>query len=122
MNYLLRVVEVKYVPVIMNFIAKKQIKNIHIIKSINKLLPINIVPEKQFTRHEMSALERIIFAGMTFTGSYINTNLQFDTSNLDKILIVDGNKVNEDSIHKMLEYFIDNLTAQKRKRAMVSSL
>ena len=121
-NYLLRVVEVKYVPVIMNFIAKKQIKNIHIIKSINKLLPINIVPEKQFTRHEMSALERIIFAGMTFTGSYINTNLQFDTSNLDKILIVDGNKVNEDSIHKMLEYFIDNLTAQKRKRAMVSSL
>ena len=70
----------------------------------------------------MSALERIIFAGMTFTGSYINTNLQFDTSNLDKILIVDGNKVNEDSIHKMLEYFIDNLTAQKRKRAMVSSL
>ena len=121
-NYLLRTVEVKYVPVIMNFIAKKQVKNIHIIKSISKLLPIIIVPEKKFARHEMTALERIISAGMTFTESYIDTNLQFDTSNLDKILMVDGHEANENTVHKMLEYFIDNLATQKRKRAMVSAL
>lgn len=121
-NYLLRTVEVKHIPVIMNFIAKKQVKNIHIIKSINKLLPIIIVPEKKFARHEMTALERIISAGMTFTESYIDTNLQFDTSNLDKILMVAGHEANENTVHKMLEYFIDNLATQKRKRTMVSAL
>jgi nucleoside-diphosphate-sugar epimerase len=121
-NYLLRTVEVKHVPTIMNCIAKNQMKNIHIIKSISRLLPIDIVPEKQLARHEMSALERIISAGMTFTESYIDTNLQFDTRNLDKILMVDGHEANENSVYKMLEYFIGSLTTQKRKRAMVSSL
>jgi nucleoside-diphosphate-sugar epimerase len=121
-NYLMRTVEIKYVPTIMNFIAKNQIKNIHIIKSISKLLPINIVPEKKIERHEMNALERIISAGMTFSENYIDTNLLFDTKNLDKILLVDGYEANEDSIYKMLEYFIGNLPAQKGKRAMVSAL
>ena len=121
-NYLQRAVEVKHVPVIMNFTAKEQIKNIHIINSISKLLPINIVPEKQFARHEMNALERIISAGMTFTESYTDTNLQFDTSNLDQILMVKGHEANDNSIHKMLEYFINSLAVQKRKRAMVSAL
>ena len=68
-NYLLRTVKVKHVPVIMNFISKKQVKNIHIIKSINNLLPINIVPIEKFAPNEMNALERIISAGMTFTES-----------------------------------------------------
>ncbi len=121
-NYLMRTVEVKNVPTIMNFIAKKQIKNILIIKSISRLLPIDIVPEKHLVRHEMSALERIISAGMAFTESYINTNLQFDTSNLDKILMVSGHEATENSVYKMLEYFIGNLVAQKSKRAMVSAL
>ncbi|MDA3866292.1 MAG: SDR family oxidoreductase [Salinivirgaceae bacterium] len=121
-NYLQRTVEVKHVPTIMNFIAKNQVKNIHIIKSINRLLPIDIVPEKQLARHEMNALERIISAGMTFTESYIDTNLLFDTSNLDQILMVDGHEANENSVHKMLEYFFDNLATQKRKRAMISAL
>lgn len=121
-NYLMRTVEVKHVPVIMNFIAKKQVKNIHIIKSISNLLPINIVPEKKFERHEMTALERIISAGMTFTESYIDMNLEFDTSNLDKILMVNGHEANENTVHKMLEYFIYNLATQKRKRARVSAL
>lgn len=121
-NYLLRTVQVKHLPVIMNFIAKKQIKNIQIIKSISRLLPINIVPKQQLARHEMNALERIISAGMAFTDSYTDTNLEFGTSNLDKILMIDGEEANENSVHKMLEYFIDNLATQKRKRAMVSAL
>lgn len=121
-NYLTRTVEVKYVPTIMNFIAKNPVKNIRIIKSISKLLPIDIVPEKQLERHEMNALERIISAGMTFTESYIDTNLQFDTANLDKILMFDGHEVSEDSVYKMLEYFIGTLSTRKRKTAMVSAL
>ena len=121
-NYLMRTVEVKNVPAIMNFIAKNQIKNIYLIKSISKLLPINIVPEKQLERHEMNALERIISAGMTFTESYIDTNLQFDTKNLDKILMVNGHEANESTVYKMLEYFIGNLAIQKSKRPMVLAL
>ena len=121
-DYLLRTVEVKNLPVIMNFIAKKQIKNIHIIESIGMLLPVNIVPVKHIERNEMNALERIISAGMAFTESYVDTKLQFDTSNLDKILLVDGYEVNENTVHKMLEYFINHLTAQKPKPAMVSVL
>lgn len=119
-SYLLRTVEVKYVPTIMNFIAKNQVKNIHIVKSISKLLPIRIVPEKKMERHEMNALERIISAGMTFTENYIDTDLQFDTKNLDKILMAAGEEVNENSLYIMLEYFIDNLAVKKRKRVAVS--
>ena len=121
-NYLIRTVEVKYVPTIMNFIAKNQIKNIHIIKSISELLPINIVPERQLEREEMNALERIIAAGMTFTENYIDTNLLFDTKNLDNILMAAGHEVSENSVYKMLEYFIENLAAQKEKGAMISAL
>lgn len=121
-NYLMRTVEVKYVPAIMNFIARNQVKNIHIINSISKLLPINIVPERQLERHEMNALERIVSAGMSFTEGYIDTNLQFDTTNLNKILMIDGHEVSENSVNKMLEYFIGNLTAKTSKRAMVSAL
>lgn len=119
-KYLIRTVEVKYVPTIMNFVARNPVKNIHIIKSINKLLPVSIVPELQLKRAEMNALERIISAGMTFTESYIDTNLQFDTKNLEKILMVSDYDVNENSVHKMLEYFIGNLAVQKSKKVMVS--
>lgn len=119
-NYLMRTVEVKSVPVVMNFIGRNPIKNIHIISSINKLLPVNVVPERHLKRSDMKALERIISAGMTFTESYIDTNLQFDTKNLEKILLVNSCEVTEKSIYKMLEYFIGNLTVQKNKEAMVS--
>jgi nucleoside-diphosphate-sugar epimerase len=121
-NYLMRTVEVKHVPTIINFVAKKQVKNIYIIKSISKLLPINIVPERQLERNEMNALERIISAGMTFTESYIDMDLEFETKNLDKIIMANGHEANENSVHKMLAYFIDNLATQKRERKLVSAL
>ncbi|HDR51828.1 MAG TPA: NAD-dependent epimerase/dehydratase family protein [Mariniphaga anaerophila] len=121
-NYLIRTVEVKYVPAIMNIVAGNPVKNIHIIKSINKLLPVNIVPELQLEHAEMNALERIISAGMTFTESYIDTDLQFGTKNSDKLFLVNGYEVNESSVYKMLEYFIGNLATKKSKKAMVSAL
>ena len=121
-NYLIRTVEVKYVPTIMNFVAKNQIKNSHIVKSISNLLPIDIVPVRQLARDGMNALERIVAAGMVFTENYIDINLQCDTKNLDKILMVAGHEASEESVYKMLEYFIGNLAKQKQKRKLASAL
>jgi hypothetical protein len=118
----MRTVEVKHVPTIMNFVAKNQIKNSHILKSISNLLPIAVIPEKNLARDEMNALERIVAAGMIFTKNYIDTNLQCDTKNLDKILMVDGHEADEESVYKMLEYFIDNLAKQKQQRKLASAL
>lgn len=113
----LRTVETNRVPVIMNFTAKNSIKNIQIINSICELLPINIVPVKFINRDEMDALERVIAVGMSFTGSYIDTDILFDTSQRDSI-ISDNNEADEYSVYKMLEYFIDNLSEKKGKREL----
>lgn len=121
-NYLMRTVEVKHVPTIMNFVAKNQIKNNHILQSISNLLPITVIPMKNLARDEMNALERIVAAGMIFTKNYIDTNLQCDTKNLDKILMVDGHEADEESVYKMLEYFIDSLAKQKQQRKLASAL
>ena len=112
-GYLLRTVEVNMVPVIMNFVAENPIKNIHIINSICKLLPINIIPAKNIDREDMNALERVISVGMSFTGSYNNTKILFDTKKRDKVFISDGNEVNEHTVFKMMEYFIDKLSEKK---------
>lgn len=117
-NYLQRTVEVKHVPVIMNFISKNPIKNIHIINSICKLLPIKIIPTKNIDREDMDALERLISVGMSFTGGYNNTNILFDTKQLDKVIISDDNEVNEHTIFKMLEYFIKKLSEKKKSNVL----
>lgn len=121
-DYLLQTVQLEQVPVIMNFIARQQTKNIHIIKSISQLLPIDIVPEPEIARHEMSAMERIIAAGMTFTGSYTKTNLQFDTKNVDAVLNAETPGTNEKSVFRMLEYFIDNFLQQENKKAIATAI
>jgi nucleoside-diphosphate-sugar epimerase len=113
-GYLMKTVEVNKVPVIMNFVAKNPIKNTHIINSICKLLPIKIIPTKNIDREDMDALERLISVGMSFTGSYANTNLLFDTKQLDKIVSSGDNEVNEDTLFKMMEYFINKLLEKKR--------
>ena len=121
-SYFMQTVQLDRVPVIMNFTARNSIKNIHILKSISTLLPVNIVPTKQLSRSDMNALERIVFAGMTFTESYNNTNLQFCVKNLDKIITNPENEVNETSVYKMLEYFIGTLAEQKSRKSKVSKV
>ncbi len=117
-GYLTRTIEVNKVPVIMNFISKNPIKNIHIINSICKLLPIKIIPTKNIDREDMDALERLISVGMSFTGGYNNTNILFDTKQLDKVIISDDNEVNEHTIFKMLEYFIKKLSEKKKSNVL----
>lgn len=115
---LCRTVEKNYVPVIMNFVAKKSIKNVVILRAISKLLPINIIPLKYMDHNDMDALERLVAAGMSFTGAYKATNLQFDTKARDSVFLPESNEVNEQTVYKMLEYFIDNLSDKKGKQTM----
>ena len=113
-HYLMRTIVVQELPVIMNFIAKNAVKNIHIVNNLCKLLPIQLVADKTIERSEMNAIERIISIGMTFTGSYVSTNIQFCTRNLDKIVLSGNNyEANEHTVFKMLQYFLENLSEKK---------
>ncbi|PKQ61430.1 Male sterility [Labilibaculum filiforme] len=119
-SYLMRTAEAKELPVIMNFIAKNSTKNKNIINSLCKLLPIHIEPSESIKKEEMNVVERIISIGMSFTGSYVSTNLRFDTKNLDCFIDSDGAyEANEQTIHKMLEYFLDSLSNKKVKNIYV---
>ncbi|RLD69733.1 MAG: Male sterility [Bacteroidetes bacterium] len=117
-GYLTRTVEVKKVPVIMNFIAKNSVKNIHIINGVNKLLPITIIPTQNINRTDMDALERVVAVGMSFTVGYIKTRLLFDTKNLDKVILSGRNEANKHTVFKMLKYFIDNLSEKKKSNVL----
>lgn len=120
-NYLMRAVELQTLPVIMNFIAKNSIKNIHIINTLCKLLPITIIPEKYIEQANMDAFERMISMGMSFTGSYAGTNILFDTKHLNQVVLSGNNEPNEETINKMLKYFIDKLSEKKESTALVST-
>jgi len=120
-NYLIRTVEVQRLPVIMNFVAKNSVKNIHIINSLCKLLPINIIPIKFTEQVEMNAFERIISIGMSFTSGYVDTNLSFDTKNLDKVILSGGSEVNEQTVFRMLKYFIEGLSEKKRNNVFTTA-
>lgn len=62
----------------------------------------------------MTAWERMISIGMSFTGSYANTNLIFETKNLEKIAEVGTNEVSATTISWMLDYFFDTLSLKKQ--------
>ena len=112
--YLMRTVQIEHLPVIINFVAKNSIMNFHIIDSLNKLLPIKLIPAKILNTVEMTAWERMISIGMSFTGSYANTNLIFETKNLEKIAEVGTNEVSATTISWMLDYFFDTLSLKKQ--------
>ena len=100
------------VPVIMNFVADIPMQNQKIIRSITDLLPIELIPDMDLDPEEMNQLEKIILAGMTFTGSYIDTALKFDTSERDKVISGYHREVNESSIFAMLAYYLDQITEE----------
>ena len=114
--YLLRTVELPALPAIMNFIAKKQIKNKDILSNLSGLIPINIIPDMELRQNDMNALERLISIGMSFTGSYSNVNITFETKNLDSILITEVDQPSKHTIFNMLEYFINKLKEKKKDR------
>lgn len=117
-TYLMSAVKAKDVPVILNLIAKRSIKNSDLMKSLGQLLPINIVADLHLKKEDMDSLERIMAVGMSFTGAYIDTNIAFDTTNLDTIVPHDVKNVSAQSVHKMMEYFLADFEAKKTNKIL----
>ncbi len=108
-----KIIETVNLPVIMNVTAKNSIRNVYIINALCKLLPLNLIPVKKLETAEMSSLERIISMGMSFTGSYTNTRLIFDNTNLEQVIGRGNNEVSEDMVFRMLKYFVNELSEKK---------
>lgn len=121
-SYLMHTIQEQEVPVIMNFIAKNSIQNMYIIQSLCEMLPVNIIPLEDIDRSEMNAMERIISIGMSFTGSYVRTNLRFDTKNLDKLVPAKHDyEANNNTIHNMLKYFLQDMELKKNGNVYVKA-
>ena len=99
-------------PLIIHFVGRNSIKNDNIIKHICKILPINIIQNKALETVNMNNKEKLIAIGMKFTSGYTSTNILFDSKNRDEITGICENEITEQSLYKMLEYYIGKL--QKR--------
>jgi len=115
--YLMQTVRVHDLPVIMNMVAKKAIRNRFILETLCRLLPIELIPQIDIEKSEMDAYERIILIGMSFTSSYTGTNLLFDTSKLDAALKVEASELSHQAVYRMLAYFLENSNDKKEKVA-----
>lgn len=116
-SYLMQTVTIKQLPVILNIVAKSVVYNSDILNSLHQLLPIELHPQMDLEKSEMSVHERIISIGMSFTASYTGTNIQFDTTKLDEVMEVDNNEATAESIHRMITYFLNENTDKKAKVA-----
>ena len=112
-NCMMKVLTEHELPLIINFAGRNPIKNDNIIKHICKLLPIDIIQNKTLETANLNIKERIIAVGMTFTGGYTSTNILFDSKNIDAITGTSENEITEQSLYKMMEYFIDKLQNKK---------
>ncbi|QIA08001.1 SDR family oxidoreductase [Draconibacterium halophilum] len=112
-TYLMSAVKAEQVPEILNLIAKSSVKNKDLLGSISELLPISLVPDMTLEKEQMNSLERIMAIGMSFTGAYIDTNIIFDTTNLDSIVEQDISEVSAESVHRMLSYFLNGDSTAK---------
>lgn len=114
--YLMQTIMIDKLPAIMNFVAKQPVKNSDIIQCICDILPMNIISNKQLDKNSLVPLERLIDISMSFTGDYCDTNLQFDTTNLDKIVSTNGNEITIKSLQQMLYYFVNNFQKERQIR------
>ena len=105
--YLFKLLNKKDLPVIFNFAGQKPIKNDEIARIVNDVLPVEIIQEKELETSNLKRKERMIARGMAFTGVYTNTNLEFDTRNLEKTISPNGNEITAGSLRKMIRYFIN---------------
>lgn len=111
-NDLISMMEKQQVPDIMNFVANQSIKNQNIIQSLSELLPIQLIPQKDISKDNMNAIEKMVLAGMTFTGNYIDTDINFDASKRDKVISSQHREVNDASVFAMLSYFLNHITIE----------
>lgn len=112
-NYLIATITKEELPTIINFVAKQPIKNSDIINCIGNMLPIKIISTKQLDKNLMTPIERLIDIGMSFTGEYSDTNIHFDTKNLDKIITTKESEITKESLQQMLDYFANNFLKER---------
>jgi len=113
-GYLVRMLQLRELPVIFNLTARQPVRNEIILNSLSNLLPVRIIADKSLRQEEMNPYERIISIGMSFTGSYTNTDIHFETGNLDKLRLEERNEPTDQSVHRMLEYFINKISGKKK--------
>lgn len=115
-DYLMELLNKKEIPVIFNFVGRNPVSNNEIARIVNKTLPVEVVQEKELEKKDLNKLERMIASGMSFTGVYTNTDLQFDTENLEKTISLNGNEITRESLHRMIKYFLEqNLKKAEEK-------
>ncbi|MFW5754994.1 MAG: SDR family oxidoreductase [Tangfeifania sp.] len=85
--WLMKLLTRKDFPVILNFAGRKSVTNNEIARIVNKVLPV----------------------------VYTDTNLEFDTKNLEKTVSPNGYEVTPESLHKMISYFVDQQAEHNRK-------
>lgn len=107
-DYLVAMTETAELPTIVNMVSKKAIRSGYIIESLNRLLPIRLIPDNTIELSDMDVYERIMSIGMSFTGAYAQSNLKFDTTNLDSLSTISYS--DEEAVFRMLEYFIGSLS------------
>jgi nucleoside-diphosphate-sugar epimerase len=121
-QYLMRTVESADVPQILNVTAKQSTQNTVILSGLSSLIPLNLVPISELTKDEMSPVERLVSVGMSFTGSYIDTDLKWDHTNVDTLVPMQSAENADEAILKMLEYFIGTLDSSKvEKKVNIAS-
>ena len=119
--YFMKAIQSLELPTIMNFVADESVKNKTILETLNKHLPIHIIPFKKLDRKDLNPIERLIAVGMSFTQNYTQTDLEFDTSERAKIIEPVVKKSTSDAVVQMLEYFIGQLSTQRKKRKSVAA-
>ncbi|MCT4647024.1 MAG: SDR family oxidoreductase [Carboxylicivirga sp.] len=121
-KYLMCTVQTSNAPQIVNLTAKQSTQNTLILDGLSTLIPLKLVPVPELEKEEMSSIERLVSVGMSFTGSYIDTDLRWETNNLDALVPNDGNNNEDKAILKMLEYFIGTLDHSKiTKKVSIAS-
>lgn len=108
-NYLRQSVDANELPIIMNFVPGRSIQNIHIINTLNDLLALTIIPKIELNPEDLTGLEKLVSAAMAFTGEYTTINLNFDTSQRDKVIVPEEHGIDEETIAHMLNYFVTHV-------------
>jgi len=72
-------------------------------------MPISVIPKKQLKREELGSLEGMIADRMHFSGSYTSTHINFDTSNLEKVIQRNPVEMDEKTLSRMLHYYLQKL-------------
>lgn len=118
-NHLTEVVEKSNAPDIMNFVSNKSISNSHIIETLNRIIPIRLIPLKKLERISMNPIERLVAVGMSFTESYALANISFDAQKRDHFLNYPETGPDDDSVAKMLQNFIEELQQKRSNKKSI---